>query len=153
MPREPNECYAGSKRVRSVNKPKTKVVRYFMAVGLIVACLLYPIGMALRPLSSDGFGMLFLLLWPTSILLMSGEGGGTVSQIIAFVISAGANVAVYALVGVPYGQNITTRWDFSTAFGFQIAERKSKIIASRCTIYCGMVRLLVLSTIATRTSE
>jgi hypothetical protein len=94
-----------------VNKPKTKVVRYFMAVGLIVACLLYPIGMALRPLSSDGFGMLFLLLWPTSILLMSGEGGGTVSQIIAFVISAGANVAVYALVGVAV--SFCHRWFFS----------------------------------------
>jgi len=83
-----------------VNKPKAKVVRYFMVAGLIVACLLYAIGMALRPLSSHGFGMLFLLLWPTSILLMSGEGGGTVGQIIAFLISAGANMAVYALVCV-----------------------------------------------------
>jgi hypothetical protein len=43
---------------------------------------------------------ILLIPWPTSIFLMYAEGGGTLGQVIAFIISTAANVVVYGILGV-----------------------------------------------------
>jgi hypothetical protein len=77
-----------------------RIVRYFLAAGLLVPCILFAV-ISLGDVKVEGAWNLILLIpWPTSIFLMSAEGSGTLGQIIAFIISVGANVIVYSLLGV-----------------------------------------------------
>jgi hypothetical protein len=79
-------------------KPGPKIVRYFLAAGFLIPCLLYLV-ILLGDVKVQGTWML-LIPWPTFVLSMSAEaGGGSTGQAIAFLISAGANVAVYGLLG------------------------------------------------------
>ena len=46
------------------------------------------------------WGWILLIPWPTLALLISAKaGGGTAGQVVAFLISAAANMAVYGLLG------------------------------------------------------
>jgi hypothetical protein len=78
-----------------------KIVRYFLAAGFLVPCILLTV-ISLGDVKVEGVWSWSLLIpWPTFLFLMSAEaGGGTLGQIIAFIISAGANVVVYGLVGL-----------------------------------------------------
>jgi hypothetical protein len=78
-----------------------RIVRYFLAAGFLVPCILLAV-ISLGDVEVQGVWKWILLIpWPTFIFLMSAEaGGGTLGQIIAFIISAGANVVVYGLLGI-----------------------------------------------------
>jgi hypothetical protein len=69
------------KEVIAAAKPDLKIVRYFLAAGFLVPCLLYLV------LADTGFEAWILLPWPTSVLLMSAEAGGSGAEAIAFLIS------------------------------------------------------------------
>jgi hypothetical protein len=84
----------------STPKFDPRIVRYFLVAGFLVPCGLFAV-ISLGDVKVQGaWDWVLLIPWPTSILLMSAEGGGTLGQIIAFTISAGANVIVYGLLGV-----------------------------------------------------
>jgi hypothetical protein len=81
-------------------KSDLKIVRYFLAAGFLVPCLLYLVIVAGDVRIQ---GSWILVPWPTFPLTMSAEaGGGSGGEAIAFLISAMANVAVYGLVGVAF---------------------------------------------------
>jgi hypothetical protein len=82
-------------------KSDPKIVRYFLGVGFFVPCILFVV-ISLGDVKIQGvWNWVLFVPWPTWIFLMSAEGGGgTLGQIIAFIISLGANVVVYGLLGV-----------------------------------------------------
>jgi hypothetical protein len=84
-------------------KSDMKIVRYFLAAGFLVPCLLY-LGIVVGDVLIQGSWIWILLVpWPTFPLIMSAEGGGgTGGQAIAFLISAVSNVAIYGVVGVAF---------------------------------------------------
>jgi hypothetical protein len=84
--------------VVATKKSDPKIVRYFLAAGFLVPCLLYPL-ILVGDVPIQGWWIWLLLVgWPTFPLIMGAEAGG--GSAIAFLISATANVAVYGLVGV-----------------------------------------------------
>jgi hypothetical protein len=87
------------KEVVATSKSDLKIVRYFLAAGFLVPCLLYLVIMVgdVRIQSSW-----ILIPWPTFPLIMSAEAGGGSVEAIAFLISAAANMAVYGLMGVVF---------------------------------------------------
>jgi hypothetical protein len=82
-------------------KSGPRIVRYFLAAGFLVPCILLAV-ISLGDVKVQGvWNWILLIPWPTSILLMSAEaGGGTLGQVIAFIIATGANVVVYGILGV-----------------------------------------------------
>lgn len=77
----------------------SKIVRDFLCVGFLIPCLLYLV-ILLGNVKVEGVWEWILLIpWPTSVFLMSAEAGGSGGEVIAFLISAGANVVVYGLLG------------------------------------------------------
>ena len=81
-------------------KSDLKIVRYFLAAGFFVPCLLYFVILVGDVRIQGSWVWILLVPWPTFVLIMSAEaGGGTAGQAIAFLISAAANAAVYSLVG------------------------------------------------------
>jgi hypothetical protein len=90
------------KKVVATAKSELKIVRYFLAAGFLVPCLLYLV-IVVGDLRIQGSWIWMLLVpWPTFALMMSAEAGGTAGQAIAFLISAATNVAVYGMVGVAF---------------------------------------------------
>jgi hypothetical protein len=86
------------KKVVATAKSELKIVRYFLAAGFLVPCLLYLV-IVVGDLRIQGWWIWMLLVpWPTFALMMSAEAGGTAGQAIAFLISAATNVAVYGMV-------------------------------------------------------
>jgi hypothetical protein len=86
--------------VIEVVKPAPRIVRYFLAAGFLIPCLLYLVIFLGHVKVQGVWDWILLIPWPTSVLLMSAEaGGGAVGKVIAFVISAGANMVVYGLLG------------------------------------------------------
>jgi hypothetical protein len=84
--------------VVTTKKSDLKIVRYFLAAGFLVPCLIYPL-ILVGDVPIQGWWIWILLVfWPTLPLIMGAEAGGGAA--IAFLISAVANVAVYGLVGV-----------------------------------------------------
>jgi hypothetical protein len=81
-------------------KSDPRIVRYFLAAGFLVPCILFTVIFLGDVKVQGAWDWILLIPWPTSILLMLAEGGGTLGQIIAFIISAGTNVVVYGLVGL-----------------------------------------------------
>jgi hypothetical protein len=79
-------------------QPADKIVRWFLIVGFLIPCVLY-FFLVVGDVTIDGLWKLILLPWPTSILLMSSEGGGDAGRLVAFVFSAGANAVLYGLLG------------------------------------------------------
>lgn len=81
-------------------KPGPKIVRYFLAGGFLIPCLLYLV-IFLGDVKVQGiWDWILLIPWPTFVLLMSAEaGGGVVGKIMAFAISAGTNMVLYGLFG------------------------------------------------------
>jgi hypothetical protein len=73
------------KKVVTTAKSELKIVRYFLAAGFLVPCLLYLV-IVVGDLRIQGWWIWMLLVpWPTFALMMSGEaGGGTTGQAIAF---------------------------------------------------------------------
>jgi hypothetical protein len=77
-----------------------KIVRYFLAAGFLIPCLLLLV-IELGNVKVEGIWQWILLIpWPTSIFLMSAEAGGTGAELIAFVISMATNGIVYWLLGM-----------------------------------------------------
>jgi hypothetical protein len=73
------------KKVVTTAKSELKIVRYFLAAGFLVPCLLYLV-IVVGDLRIQGWWIWMLLVpWPTFALMMSAEaGGGTTGQAIAF---------------------------------------------------------------------
>jgi hypothetical protein len=85
------------KAVVETAKSNLRIVRYFLAAGFLVPCLLY-LTIVVGDVRIEGWWI--FIPWPTFALIMSAEaGGGTAGQAIAFLISAATNVAVYGLIG------------------------------------------------------
>jgi len=80
-------------------KADLKIVRYFLAAGFFVPCLLYLV-IVVGDVRIQGSWI--LVPWPTFPLIMSAEAGGGSVEAIAFLISAAANMAVYGLMGVVF---------------------------------------------------
>jgi hypothetical protein len=81
-------------------KSDPQIVRYFLAAGFLVPCLLYLL-IVIGDVTIQGpWTWILLVPWPTFPLIMSAEAGGGTA--IALLISAAANVAVYGLVGVAF---------------------------------------------------
>jgi hypothetical protein len=95
-----NHVYLKEKEVVATTKSDQKIILYFLAAGFLIPCLLYLIIVA-----GDARiqGSWILVPWQTVAPIMSAEaGGGTTGQVIAFLISAAANAAVYGLIGVAF---------------------------------------------------
>jgi hypothetical protein len=90
----------GGHAMATTAKSEPRIVRYFLAAGFLVPCMLYAV-ILIGDLKLGGvWAWILLVPWPTIVLLMSAEaGGGIAGQALAFLISAGANVAVYGLLG------------------------------------------------------
>jgi hypothetical protein len=85
--------------VTDAAKPSPKIIRYFLAAGFLIPCLLYLV-ILLEDVKVQGvWDWILLIPWPTSVLLMSAEAGGRGALLIAFIISAGANTVIYGLLG------------------------------------------------------
>ena len=84
----------------ATTKSGPKIIRYFLTAGFLIPCLLYMV-VLLGDVKVQGHWTWILLIpWPTFVLVMSAEaGGGMAGQALAFLISAGANMAVYGLLG------------------------------------------------------
>jgi hypothetical protein len=77
-----------------------KIVPYFLAAGFLVPCLLLLVISVGNVQVGGAWTWIFLIPWPTFLFLMSAEaGGGTPGFLMAFFISAAANVFVYGVVG------------------------------------------------------
>jgi hypothetical protein len=76
-----------------------RIVRFFVAAGFVIPCLLYLV-ISVGEVKVQGlWDWILLIPWPTSVLLMSAEGGGSGGQAIAFVLSVGTNMALYGCAG------------------------------------------------------
>ncbi len=83
-------------------RPDLKIIRYFLAAGFLIPCLLYLVIVAGDVRIGGSWTWILLVPWPTFPLIMSAEAGGTASEAVAFLISAAANMVVYGLVGVAF---------------------------------------------------
>jgi hypothetical protein len=79
-------------------RPGSKIVRYFLVAGFVIPCLLSAVVFVGDVKVEGGWKWILLIPWPASVLLMSADGT-TAGNLLAFSISAGANVLVYWLVG------------------------------------------------------
>ncbi len=77
------------------------IVRYFLVAGFLIPCLLLLATYVLLGGRLEGtWAWIVLMLWPTSVFLMSAEaGGGVLGFLLAFFVSTAANILVYGLVG------------------------------------------------------
>jgi hypothetical protein len=86
--------------VATTTKSGPKIIRYFLTAGFLIPCLLYLVILVGDVKVQGVWNWILLIPWPTSVLLTSAEaGGGMAGQAVAFLISAGANMAVYGLLG------------------------------------------------------
>jgi hypothetical protein len=101
--------YLWEKELVAMAKSDRKIIPYFLVAGFLVPCLLY---LVIVVADARIEGSWILVPWPTFALIMSAEaGGGTTGQVIAFLISAAANVVVYGLVGAAF--RFVYRWYYS----------------------------------------
>jgi bacteriorhodopsin len=82
------------------SKAGPKIVRYFLAAGFLIPCVLYLV-LLIGDVRVQGMWIWMVLVpWPTFSLTMAAEaGGGVAGQALAFLISATANVVLYGLLG------------------------------------------------------
>ena len=81
-------------------KARPKIVRYFLAAGFLIPCVLYLVLLIGDVRVQRTWTWVLLVPWPTFLLTMSAEaGGGIAGQALAFLISATANVVLYGLLG------------------------------------------------------
>lgn len=77
-----------------------KIVRYFLAAGFLIPCLLLLVISAGDVRVEGTWKWMLLIPWPTFLFIMSAEAGGaTFGFLLAFLISATANALVYGAVG------------------------------------------------------
>jgi hypothetical protein len=81
-------------------KARPKIVRYFLAAGFLIPCVLYLV-LLIGDVKVQGMWIWILLVpWPTFSFTMAAEaGGGVAGQALAFLISATANAVLYGLLG------------------------------------------------------
>jgi hypothetical protein len=83
-----------------MKKTERKILWRFLVAGFLVPCLLFSVILIAHLKVGENFTWMLLIPWPTFPLLMSAEAGGGVSgEVMAFLISAAANVLLYGIVG------------------------------------------------------
>ena len=84
-----------------MRKDTQKILWRFMLAGVLVPCLLFAVLSISNVMLGASLTWFLIIPWPTILLLMWAEaGGGLAGELFAFLISALANVLVYALVGL-----------------------------------------------------
>ena len=83
-----------------MKKTERKILWRFLVAGFLVPCLLFSLILIGHVRVGGSFAWMLLIPWPTFPFIMGAEaGGGVGGEILAFLISAFANVLVYGLVG------------------------------------------------------
>jgi hypothetical protein len=83
-----------------MKRTERKILWRFSVAGFLVPCLLFSVILIGHVRLGGSFTWILLIPWPTLPLLMSAETGGGVSgEVLAFLISAAANVLLYGAVG------------------------------------------------------
>jgi hypothetical protein len=83
-----------------MKEAERKILLRFLLAGFLIPCLLFTVILVRDVKLGTGLTWMFLIPWPTLPLVMSAEaGGGSSGEVLAFLISALANVAVYGAVG------------------------------------------------------
>ena len=83
-----------------MKETERKILLRFLLAGFLIPCLLFAVILVRDVKLGTGLTWMFLIPWPTLPLVMSAEaGGGSSGEVLAFLISAMANVAVYGVVG------------------------------------------------------
>lgn len=81
-------------------KTDRKILWRFSVAGFVVPCFLFSVILIGHVRVGGSFTWMLLIPWPTFPLLMSAEaGGGMNGELLAFLISAAANVLVYGVLG------------------------------------------------------
>jgi hypothetical protein len=83
-----------------MKKTEWKILWRFLLAGFLVPCFLFSVILIGHVRVGGSFTWMLLIPWPTFPLMMSAEAGGGVSgELLAFLISAAANVVPYGVVG------------------------------------------------------
>jgi bacteriorhodopsin len=83
-----------------MKEAERKILLRFLLAGFLIPCSLFAVILIGDVKMGRGLTWMFLIPWPILPLMMSAEpGGGSSGEILAFLISAIANVIVYGAVG------------------------------------------------------
>jgi hypothetical protein len=78
----------------------SKIVHYFCVAGFVIPCVQFAGSLVAKEFLGYIAGPEFLILWPTSIVLMAAEGQRWPAGLVVLGLAILSNFAIYWLVGL-----------------------------------------------------